>query len=168
MGALSAAPAAPCRLAVATLWLLAAAGSRRRWSWLFGCRSVRLSGCSGQHLSDGLGGCGGTQPSNPNGMGERWPCSAPYCSSRNSSIMRPGRVGDASSRIRVGVGTVSGVATFSGWSLGCTGSVGTKRTLRGALVLVVGTAAVGGVTIGAGIVGDTDPIRAIRPWMACV
>jgi hypothetical protein len=73
--------------------------------------------------------------------------------------MRPGRVG---------VGTVSRVATLSGWSLVCTGSVGTNRTLRGALVLVVGTAAVGGVTIRAGVVGDTDPSRAIRSWRACV
>jgi hypothetical protein len=41
------APAAPDRLAVATLWSLAAAGSRRRWGRLFGFRSVRLGGCSG-------------------------------------------------------------------------------------------------------------------------
>jgi hypothetical protein len=82
--------------------------------------------------------------------------------------MRQGTVGDALSRIRVGVGTVFGVATLSGWSLACTGSVGIKRTLRGALVLVVGTAAVGGVTSRAGVLGDTDPSRAIRSWRACV
>jgi hypothetical protein len=82
--------------------------------------------------------------------------------------MRPGTVGDASSGIIVGVGTVFGVATLSGWSLAYTGSVGINRTLRGALVLVVGTAAVGGVTSRAGVVGDTDPSRAIRSWRACV
>ncbi len=49
MGAWLDASAALDRLAVATSWSLAAAGSRRRWGWLFGCRSVRLGGCSGQH-----------------------------------------------------------------------------------------------------------------------
>ena len=77
-------------------------------------------------------------------------------------------VGDASSGIRLGVGTIFGVANLSGWSLACMGSVGINRTPRGALVLVVGTAAVGGVTSGAGVVGDTDPSRAIRSWRACV
>jgi hypothetical protein len=79
-----------------------------------------------------------------------------------------GTVGDASSGIRVGVGTVFGVATLSGWSLTCTSSVGINCTLRGAFVLVVGTTAVGGVNGGAGVVGDTDPSRAIRSLRACV
>jgi hypothetical protein len=77
-------------------------------------------------------------------------------------------VGDASSGIRVGVGTAFGVATLSGWSLACTGSVGINRTLRGALVLVAGTVAVYGVTSGACGVGDTDPSRAIKSWRACI
>jgi hypothetical protein len=41
--------AASGRLAVAMLWSLAAAGSRRRWSGLFGGSSGRLGGCIGQH-----------------------------------------------------------------------------------------------------------------------
>jgi hypothetical protein len=41
MGAALDASAAPGRLAVATSWSLAAAGSRRRWSWLFGGSSGR-------------------------------------------------------------------------------------------------------------------------------
>jgi hypothetical protein len=49
MGMAGASLDASGRLAVATSWSLAAAGSRRRWGWLFGCRSVRLGGCSGQH-----------------------------------------------------------------------------------------------------------------------
>jgi hypothetical protein len=46
-------------------------------------------------------------------MGEMSLCSASYCSSRDSSIVRPGTVGDASSGIRVGVGTIFGVATLN-------------------------------------------------------